>query len=412
MTSTLRFLHLADLHLGNDQYRSPMRAEDMFESFRDALSRFAVGKSVDFVLLSGDLFDKRNISPETMKQAMDALALCREAEIPVLAIEGNHDRAADDAATWLRCLSDWGYLKLLAPEEDFSFLPWDEKKKSGGFFEVKDCRILGSRWYGASTSSVIPLLAKEVSALPPVSLQILMLHAGLEGKAARAMGGLSPSDLLPLKTAGIRYLALGHIHQRYEEDGWIFNPGSLEACSVAESEFSRGAYLVEISTEETKAVFLDDQRQRPFLRIRADLGSFSTPDEALAGIREILSGTEDSGILAPVVEFTTTGILNFPRHLLDSGAIEAAIEKKYHPSIVLLKSNAIPLEMGIATDVLHLDRAELEKKVIEELVAKDGRYQAQVSKWTEAILSLKNGILEGGSPNDLALSIHRLQGEP
>ncbi len=47
----------------------------------------------------------------------------------------------------------------------------------------------------------------------------------------------------------VDYLALGHTHKRFEIDGWAFNPGSLEACSIDEYREERGLYLVEVDDE-------------------------------------------------------------------------------------------------------------------------------------------------------------------
>ncbi|MGE5706730.1 MAG: metallophosphoesterase family protein, partial [Bacteroidota bacterium] len=333
---TVRFLHLADIHLGNDQYRSPVRAQDMYEAFRDAIVRFGIEQEVDFIAIAGDLFDKRNVSPAAMLQAIEALKLCKEAGIPVVAIEGNHDRAGErQTLTWLHCLADWDYLKLLAPEEDLSLLPFDEQTKRGGFLEIKGCRLIGTRWFGASVTAALPRLAESIQALTPVEHQVFLLHAAMEGQVPRMLGGLTTQDLAPIREAKVDYVALGHIHQRYEVDGWIFNPGSPEACSVSESELPRGAFLVELS-DRVQARFLQDQVQRPFLRLSVDLTPFSAPEEALRSMLETIEATPIPPV-PPVVEFTTTGTLSFPRHLLETKTLEAALRTHFSPVVVLLK---------------------------------------------------------------------------
>lgn len=405
---TVRFLHLADIHLGNDQYRSPVRAQDMYEAFRDAIARFGIEQGVDFILIAGDLFDKRNVSPAAMLQAIEALKLCKEAGIPVVAIEGNHDRAGErHALTWLHCLADWDYLKLLAPEEDLALLPFDETRKRGGYLEIKGCRLIGSRWFGASVATALPLLAQSIATLPPVEHQVLLLHAAMEGQVPRMLGGLTPQELAPIREARVDYVALGHIHQRYEVDGWIFNPGSPEACSVTESELPRGAFLVELS-DRVQARFLQDQIQRPFLRLNVDLTPFSTPEEAFSSIRNVIENHSIPPV-SPVVEFTTTGTLSFPRHLLQTKTIEEVIRERFRPVVVLFKSTAVPKEAGIEPGMVHLDRSMLERRVIAQLVAQDSRYED--AKWTEAVLALKQGVKEGNQSHDLASMIHELLGD-
>ena len=124
--------------------------------------------------------------------------------------------------------------------------------------------MLGSSWYGAAAPRAIEQIAGALGELPPVSgPSILMFHLGLEGQIARYSGALRYREMLPLQQAGIDYLALGHIHKSYSEEGWIFNPGSIEANNVEESQFDRGAFLVEIDKKgKIKAELKTDYQQR------------------------------------------------------------------------------------------------------------------------------------------------------
>ena len=54
-----RFLHIADVHLGIKRYNLPDRTGDFFRAWREVLERYAIGRRVDFVLVAGDLFDRR-----------------------------------------------------------------------------------------------------------------------------------------------------------------------------------------------------------------------------------------------------------------------------------------------------------------------------------------------------------------
>lgn len=397
---SVRFLHLADVHLGNDQYHSSVREKDMFEAFLDSIERHAIQNRVDFVAIAGDLFDKRSISPLTMNRAIYAFQRCQEAGIPVVAIEGNHDRAShSQPVSWLRCLSDWRYLHLLSPEEDMSLLPWDPETNRGGYLDIKGCRIIGSRWFGASTPNAIPLLAQAIEKLPPCDSQVLLLHAGIEGKVPRLMGGIPVSVFSPLREAGIDYLALGHIHQRYDDNGWIFNPGSLEACNVIESEVERGAYLVEIEKGALKTTFLSDQRQRPFIRKSVELTPFENPKDALVGILAALKPVQSP--LEPVFELTMTGILNFPRHEINSAELEKVIQERYQPIVTLIKSTAVPRDLAIAPDAEHVSRQELERQLLQRLVMQDGRYQAHADASLEALMALKEAALSGMDPESM-----------
>src|SRR5215212_7759493 len=111
-----KFLHIADIHLGIRRYRSEERSQDFFLAWRDCIERYALAEQVSFVLIAGDFFDARKVEPRAMNQAMYCLINLREAGIPVVVIEGNHDsREVGSNFSWLRSLSRWGYIKLLEP---------------------------------------------------------------------------------------------------------------------------------------------------------------------------------------------------------------------------------------------------------------------------------------------------------
>ncbi|MEB3214134.1 MAG: metallophosphoesterase, partial [Leptolyngbyaceae bacterium] len=265
----VRFLHVADVHLGFDRYDNKDRSQDFFYAFYDVLEKFAVGESVDFVLIAGDLFEHRMIQPAVLNQAQRCLALLGEANIPAIAIEGNHDnRPYGTKTNWLRYLAESGHLILLEPEstsEGGSFYqPWSDASRRGGYIDL-DCgvRVLGSAWYGATAPVAIQKIAEAIADLPQSSIPpVLLFHHGLEGQIARYAGALRYTDLLPLKDAGIDYLALGHIHKNYSIDNWVFNPGSVEANSIEESTYERGVYLVDVTDEGINAQLKRDYRQR------------------------------------------------------------------------------------------------------------------------------------------------------
>src|SRR3712207_1355281 len=115
----IRFLHIADVHLGCRRYNLEERTRDFFRSWADVIERHAIPNQLDFLLIAGDFFDRRNLDPQAMNHAVAGLQMLKEAAIPVIAIEGNHDqRDAVSSHSWMRSLSSWGLLKLLEPTRD------------------------------------------------------------------------------------------------------------------------------------------------------------------------------------------------------------------------------------------------------------------------------------------------------
>jgi exonuclease SbcD len=88
----VRFLHTADWHVGRT-IRGRSRADE-FEAALDQVVQIAVDEKVDALLIAGDIYDQRALSAEADALIFDALLRLFDANIPVVAICGNHDSAA------------------------------------------------------------------------------------------------------------------------------------------------------------------------------------------------------------------------------------------------------------------------------------------------------------------------------
>lgn len=406
-----KFLHISDIHLGFDRYDSPERTLDFFHSLRDVFEKYAVGESVDFVIIGGDLFEHRNIKPAVLNHAQVCLQILQAANIPVLAIEGNHDNAPfGTKSSWLRYLSDWGLLQLLEPGsvgngEDF-YSPWDDETRRGGYIDL-DCgvRVLGSSWYGAAAPRAIEQIAEAIGTLPPApGPSILLFHHGLEGQIARYSGALRYSELLPLKRAGVDYLALGHIHKHYTEEGWIFNPGSIEANNIEEGQFERGAYLVEIDEQGIRAELKTDYKQRPIVRLRLKLTSHdeleSVERVAITLIEKSIKAKEIVPNTRPIVELRIHGTIGFDRLELDIKALELKLKELSNALIFLLRYdvNEAAFASHIAEDATRL---EVEQEVFIDLLSANSRYKANATKLAQGLIDLKDRQMAGEGEESL-----------
>src|SRR4051794_26605337 len=145
----MKFLHIADIHLGCRRYNLEERTKDFFRAWRDVIERHAIPNRVDFVLICGDFFDRRNADPQAMNHAIFGLRALKDAGIPVVAIEGNHDqRDTLTEFSWMRSLSQWEYLILLEPTSDeenpIAMKPWDKDDLAGSYIDIAGARIFGS----------------------------------------------------------------------------------------------------------------------------------------------------------------------------------------------------------------------------------------------------------------------------
>ncbi|MGD1905545.1 MAG: exonuclease SbcCD subunit D [Leptolyngbyaceae cyanobacterium] len=417
-----RFLHISDIHLGFDRYNNKERTKDFYFALANVLDRYAIQAEVDFVIICGDLFEQRMIQPAVLNQAQLCLQAVKDAGIPVLAIEGNHDNCPYGTTTsWLKYLSQWGLLKLLEPSTDadggFDYSPWDDESRSGGYIDLCGVRVLGSNWYGAAAPQAIQKIAEAVATLPPgPDNTLLMFHHGLEGQIARYSGALRYQELLPLKEVGVDYLALGHIHKAYSEEGWVFNPGSLEANNIEEGSFERGAYLVEINAEVVQAELKQDYQQRPMVRLivkaQGDESQEELVEAAIAKINGAIAKKQLVPAEAPIVELRIQGNVGFERLSLDTKQLQQELQTLSQALIFLLKYDVeeTAYQSPTAEDA---SRDEIERNAFLDLLTGHRDYKKRADALAQGLVDLKERQLLGEGEEVLYPFIEALiQGEP
>jgi exonuclease SbcD len=424
----IKFLHMSDVHLGCRRYNLEERTKDFFRSWHDVIVSHALPNEVDFVLIAGDFFDRRNIDPQTMNHALAGLQLLRDAGIPVVAIEGNHDRRdAVSDYSWMRSFSQAGFFILLEParaaESDESALPWemvpwDEDSRAGSYVDIKGARIFGTHWYGTSANAAMPMLAESLRAARGEGLfHILLLHTDVEGQLNRPIPALSVEKLKELRSL-VDYVALGHTHKRFELENWAFNPGSLEACSIDEYREERGLYLVEVDEgHAVRATFVDDYVQRPFQRLTVDVSGAEDPEvihtRVMDTVRlEARAHDPESEEPAPIVEINLRGHLGFKNSLLDMRRMREEAAAATGALHVMLKNQSVPVEYAVAAGLdADTSRAHRERRIVEDLIARDTRYRDRAREMAELVLEAKRRAL-GDDPPETILELIEQKVEP
>ncbi|MCW5959091.1 MAG: DNA repair exonuclease [Pyrinomonadaceae bacterium] len=406
----MKFLHIADVHLGCTRYQLPESPRDFFDAWIDVLQKYAIDEKVDFVIMCGDFFHKRNVPPETMNYAFAGLSLLKDAGIPVISIEGNHDQKHKDIEySWLRSLANWNLLYLLEPSNidgRITYLPWDEELGRGGFIDIGNARIFGSDWFGASANWAIPMLTESIKENTRAgAFQILLLHTDVEGHQTHPIPALTLANLKELKSV-TNYVGLGHTHKCYEIDNWAFNPGSLEITSIDEYRETRGAWLVEVSDDlSINAKHVSDYRQRPFQRLGYDVTSGQSAEEITEGVLEIVNAqalkAEESSPL-PIVEMTLRGHLGFPNSELQIKEIRDRILDITGALHVRVKNHTAPVEYAVAVDASEdISREKLERRVVEDLIIRDNRFKTRVESVADAVVGAKRMALSDEPPEKI-----------
>lgn len=404
----MKFLHISDVHLGCTRYQLPESPRDFFDAWIDILQKYAVGEKVDFVIMCGDFFHKRNVPPETMNYAVAGLNLLKEAGIPVVTIEGNHDQKHTDSEySWLRSLANWDLLYLLEPSNEdgrITYRPWDDGR--GGFVDIGRARIFGSHWYGASANWAIPMLTQAIKEnRREDAFHILLLHTDVEGHQTHPIPALSISKLSELKSV-TEYVGLGHTHMHYEIDNWAFNPGSTEVTNISEYRETRGVFLVEVddATNEIAAEHLQDYRQRPFQRISFDVDGYADTKDLTRDLLEKV-GREARVVedIAPIIEITLRGQLGFPNSSIETKRIRSEAQKVTGALHVRIKNISVPVEYAVAADLPEdAGRERLERRVVEDLIMRDNRFKPKVDSIADAVIGAKRLALGGEDPSQIA----------
>jgi exonuclease SbcD len=415
----MRFLHISDVHLGCTRYQLPESPRDFFDAWIDVLQKYAIGENVDFVIMCGDFFHKRNVPPETMNYAFAGLHLLKEAGIPVVAIEGNHDQKHTDSEySWLRSLANWNLMYLLEPSNEegrIVYKPWSEGR--GGFIDIGRARIFGSHWYGAQANWAIPLLTRAIGEnRREGAFHLLLLHTDVEGHQTHPIPALSLAALSELKSV-TDYVGLGHTHMHYEIDNWAFNPGSIEVTNIAEYRETRGVFLVDVGDDnKVTARHVQDYRQRPFERLSFNVTGKENANSITEGILDLVrrkASTAEPDSPAPIIEITLHGQLGFPSSLIETKYIRKEAQKITGALHIRIRNVSVPVEYAVAADMPDdASREQLERRVVEDLVVRDSRFKSKRLEVADAIIGAKRLALGDEEPEKIAAFILQTLDEP
>jgi exonuclease SbcD len=275
-----RVIHTGDTHVGYRQYHSPDRRQDFLDAF-EAVIGDATAANVDAVIHAGDLFHDRRPDLPDLLGVLSALRDLSAADIPFLAVVGNHE--ATRGSQWLDLFSDLGLAARLddAPTvvDDTAFYGLDHVPRSR-----RD--DLDYEFTPHDT---------DTAALVAHGLFTPFPHADWETKA-----------VLESSTVDFDAVLLGdnHVPDRAEVDGtWVTYCGSTERASTDERE-ARGYNLVEFGADAGGDAAVDIRRRsldtRPFVFVDVELA----PREGVDRVRERL---RQHDLSEAVVVVTITG---------------------------------------------------------------------------------------------------------
>jgi DNA repair exonuclease SbcCD nuclease subunit len=399
--------HIADTHLGHRQYGVKQREDDMVSTLRTALDEMLTEQGTDAILLPGDLFHSRDLRPKVLHQAEQVLARVPD-DVPVVVSRGNHDEnLTPREISWLNYLHQRGYIvflnaELTADPETAWFNPYDpdDPGDSAGFYDIAvegmddPVRVFGLQWRGARTGQALQQVADGIEETNEMHGQpaftVLLAHFGMEDEVPTLGGTVTHAELRDVKDQ-VDYLALGHIHKRYEAAGWIYNPGSPEAHNTREGrdDWEHGYYSVTLDTDAATAgggavgfdVAHHPTKRRPYYRVEFDVTAHESPGALETAFKEHVQEeraamaeyceqerfTAEGEPRAPIVDLRFTGTLQFSRGDFRTDELSSWVEE-----------TCDALYVQVNTGIRTANVQQLISEIDEEDVFKDGKLNTAV----------------------------------
>jgi hypothetical protein len=278
----MRFAHLADCHLG--AWRDKTLKELNLQAFLTALDS-CVKEKVDFVIISGDLFDTTLPDLSIVKKAVDKIREVKDQGIPFYITYGSHD-FAPNAVSIIDILTSSGLLTKIVDAEvadEKVHLNFVEDPKTGAKIAGLSGRKLGleKKYYSILDTES---LEKEKG------FKIFAFHNAiieLRSPVATYPEGV-PLSCFP---KGFNYYAGGHVHENIEKElpdyGLITYPGALFGSTFTDLEhtgigYRRGFYIIDFDDKITDTKFVDVKLAEViFKKINADKKTARQVEELL-----------------------------------------------------------------------------------------------------------------------------------
>lgn len=323
----MKILHCSDIHLGKKPFGtkefSQKRYLDFFYAFEQAADR-GIEKKVDVFLITGDLFDKKELSPDTLDRCEKVFLKLKNNNIQVLLIEGNHDNISgyDEINSWLGYLERKGYVrrgKYKASNDGYEF----EK------ITIEDVNFYGVGYPGFAVDEVLEKLSENLN---ENEKNIVMVHTALGG--SEFLPGLVNTDIIKKFKDKVIYMAGGHLHSfvSYPKDKpYFFIPGSTEFWNVLnEKNNSKGVIIFDIDTLEYEFSELSPRK-----RIEKE---FTYEKDITVEFEEFSKNLELTGeeLVIVNVKLKDSGYVNvneLEKILESNGALKGYIKLRYPNSI-------------------------------------------------------------------------------
>lgn len=210
----MKFLHVGDVHLGAEPESGtglgPIRRTEIWDAFRNIIE-YCEREQVDLLLLPGDLFHAQPLLRDVKE--VDYL-FQRLSKTKVVMIAGNHD-----------CLLASSHYYDITFPEHVTFLM--DTRTDSVYLPELNTEVFGVSYEARQ----IPEARYDTIRINDASrINILLAHGNILCNDKSV-----PIHRSALETAGFDYVALGHIHNRFDISERIAYSGSLEPLNKGET---------------------------------------------------------------------------------------------------------------------------------------------------------------------------------
>ncbi|MBM3233456.1 DNA repair exonuclease, partial [Candidatus Pacearchaeota archaeon] len=279
----LKFTHLGDCHLGG--WKQPALRLLNFQSFQRAIDK-SISEKVDFVIITGDLFDAAYPSIETLKEAFHEFKRLYIERIPVFLIAGSHDYSAS-GKTFLDVLEKAGFCRNVAISEERN----DSLMLHPTLY--KNVALYG--YPGKKTGLEVDDIQRIKLHDAPGMFKILLLHTAIKD----AVGNLPIKAVDHEKLPKVDYLALSHLHVLYNRQNRVYS-GPTFPNSLLELEELRAGYF---------CIFENGKIRREEIKIKEVLSVNCVIDDAREAASKIVSSLDKEHLRDKILILKLSGII-------------------------------------------------------------------------------------------------------
>ncbi len=354
----MRFAHMSDVHLGSWSGHPDLK--EMACAAFDRAIDICIYENLDFILISGDLFDTSLPSFDVFNRAVSTLRKAHSEGIAIYAIPGSHD-FSPTGRTYINILESAGLLVNVAKAEEVDGklkLQFTVDKKTG----TKITGMMGRM--GALEKNYFMHLDRSIE--QEDGFKIFMFHSGIEEYKPPHLKDMTAVPLSSLPK-GFDYYAAGHIHQTAfmkEDMGIIAFPGCLYPTDFKEMErYESGFYIIDYDGKLKHEFRKVSLHEVSVLNVNAD---GKGPDEIE---RNILAGMPHD-LSEKILVIRVEGVMNGKPSDIDFKRIyNAAVEH----GALSVKRNTLKLSVKEFESVAvgrHENIEEIERRIIQEHVGK------------------------------------------